>query len=89
MKTKECKPDFNWSALVHVMVPKLGTIQLAHFRTPISSYCWRLHVKTVLLTRVVNRTGVPTSSSSAGVLLPRSENTYSVSTCFRYHRIIS
>ena len=30
MKTKECKPDFNWSALVHVMVPKLGTIQWAH-----------------------------------------------------------
>ena len=30
MKTKECKPDFNWSALVHVMVPKLGTIQWEH-----------------------------------------------------------
>lgn len=30
MKTKECKPEFNWSALVHVMVPKLGTIQWAH-----------------------------------------------------------
>lgn len=30
MKTKEFKPDFNWSALVHVMVPKFGTIQWAY-----------------------------------------------------------
>lgn len=30
MKTKECKPDFNWSALVHVMVPKFDTIQWAY-----------------------------------------------------------
>ena len=34
MKTKECKPDFNWSALVHVMVPKLGTIQWEHLSNP-------------------------------------------------------
>lgn len=30
MKVKAFKPDFNWSALVHVMVPKFGTIQWAY-----------------------------------------------------------
>lgn len=30
MKVKEFKPDFNWSALVHVMVPKFDTIRWAY-----------------------------------------------------------
>lgn len=30
MKTKECKPDYSLRALVHVMVPKFGTIQWAY-----------------------------------------------------------